>query len=249
MGSSYGLVDAMGDYFFFGYRKYRERKESVTAGQRKDFYQDYLIQLAYSIAAAGSVATAEKRITFARDILRSMAAVVRNYRGNSRGQIRTNLMMARPFTTEMAERMCFSPKGAVVKDCLELVTYDNENAQKNLVLPLPTDENTETVLPGAPTVLITKSPVVVDDTSKMVFAARLDDEVKVELRRYFDSRRQSFKSFASLLVVGGGRAVAVVNIDCTEENIFGRDEVDKKEIMEYLLPFCSALGILCKEED
>ena len=247
LGNGYALMDALGDYFFFGYRKYRERKESHADNQRREFHQDYLIQLAYSIAAAGSDATPGQRLIFARDILRSMAAVVRNYRGgNTTAKIRTNLMMARRFVPEMASRLRYSAKGATVEDCLELVTYDNDNGSKDVVLPLPSGGSANLVLPGAPAALIGELPIIIDDTSKISFPSGLADEVKVEMEKYFESKRKSFKSFASLRVVGGGRPIAVVNVDCTEENIFGEDEKDKKEIVEYLLPFCSALGILCK---
>jgi len=247
LGVSYGLMDALGDYFFFGYRKYRKRKENLSNNQRRTFHQEYLIQLAYSIAAAGSETTVEQRLKFARDILRSMAVVVRNYRGgDTSAQIRTNLMMARRFVPEMAARLRFSLKGAAVENCLELVTYDNDNGSQDVVLPLPSEVNAELVLPGAPAALIGELPIIIDSTLKIPFPADLAEEIKEEMQKYFESKRGSFKSFASLRVVGGGRPIAVVNIDCSEENIFGKDEADKKGIVEYLLPFCSALGILCK---
>jgi hypothetical protein len=245
LGGSYGLMDALGDYFFFGYRKYRERKENIAHNQRRVFHQEYLIQLTYSITAAGSEATVEQRIEFARYILRSMAVVVRNYRGgNTAATIRTNLMMARRFVPEMVARLRFSVKGAALENCLVLVTYDSDGGSKDIVLPLPREGSADVVLPGAPAALVGELPTIVDDTSKMLFPADLPHEIKEEMQKYFESKRGSFKSFASLRVVGGGRPIAVVNVDCTEENIFGEDESDKKEIVEYLLPFCSALGIL-----
>jgi len=127
-----------------------------------------------------------------------------------------------------------------------LVTYDNDNGSQDVVLPLPSEVNAELVLPGAPAALIGELPIIIDSTLKIPFPADLAEEIKEEMQKYFESKRGSFKSFASLRVVGGGRPIAVVNIDCSEENIFGKDEADKKGIVEYLLPFCSALGILCK---
>jgi hypothetical protein len=245
-GLRYAVVDALGDYFFFGYRKYRERK--VWIASKQSFHREYLEQLANSIAAAGADTGKEKRLEFVRNILRSMTAVVLEYRGReSRGKIRSNLMLVRPCTGDREKQVRFRAEGEAIEECLELVTYHNEEIH-DVVLPLPRGGRRELAIPGAPAAVAANCPVVVDDTEKIIFPETTPDRQKAEIKAYFNSKLPLFKSFASLCVVGKGRVLGVVNIDCSEKNIFGRDDDEKAEIIRNLLPFCMALGILINRD-
>jgi hypothetical protein len=242
LGNRYGTMEAVGDYFFFGYRRYRERKQRHS-GERS-FLRSYLVQLANSIAAAGAEAPDTQRIEFIRNILRSMTAVVLEYRGGEAlGTIRCNLMIAKACTAEMARQLRFTATDATVEECLVLVTYQNDDVM-DVILPLPNDRRRESALPGAPAAFVANGPVVIDDTSKIEMPDDLSEEQKTEFGAYFDAKRSVFKSFASLCIVGRGRALGVVNVDCTEEFVFGRDAIQKDEVISYLLPFCTALGII-----
>ena len=244
LGSDYGSLDALGDYLFFGYRKYRERKSSSQ--KRRAFIQDYLKQLTYSITAAGSEITGEQSAAVVvRGILRSMAAVVKKYRGDKDGAvIRANIMLLRRCDATLRQRLQFVTPGIDVENCLELVTYDDNDEHRDLVLPVPAARYAQAILPGAPRTLIGETPDVIDDTSHIDFPSDMSDKVKSEMARYFASKRESFRSFASLRVIGGGRPIAVVNIDCSEIDVFGSSGEDKRELIGYLFPFCSSLGIL-----
>jgi len=242
LGHDYSALDALGDYFFFGYRKFRERKLSIA--QTRAFQQEYLEQLANSIAAAGSNAGDAQRLEFVRNILRSMAAVVLKYRGaNNPGGIRANLMLAQPCDGERMAQLRFLADGKTVQYCLELVAYHNEEA-RDTVLPIPDDRKTESALPGAPTAFVGNVPVVVDDTNQIEFPTNLTPSQIASMRNYLKAKRAVFKSFASLCIVGRGRVLGVVNVDCSEEYVFGHTEAEKTEVIRYLLPFCTALGIL-----
>jgi hypothetical protein len=242
---AYSALDAVGDYFYLGYRKYRDRKEDVISRQRMSFVENYLEQLTYSITIAGSKISDQQRISVARDLLRTMTAVVRKYRGeNSNVQIRTNLMIVRNCTAELKARLRFISEREEVEKCLELLVYDNDEMVRDLVLPLPKSGEIKDALPGAPSALIGEAPVIVDDTNHIEFSKTLAPKTKTAMQEYFASKDARFKSFASLRVVGAGNAIAVVNVECADKHVFGTAEEEKVELVAYLFPFCSTLGIL-----
>ena len=245
---AYTVLDGVGDYFYFGYRNYRDHKDQIAMRQRASFLEDYLTQLSYSITIAGSKIPANQRTAVARNILRSMAAVVRKYRGeNSKALIRINLMMARSCTAELRSKLRFTSERQEVEQCLELVVYDSDEEQRDFLLPLPKSWDVKDALPGAPIAFVGEMPVIVDDTGHIDFPESISPKLKTALRQYFASKQAKFKSFASLRVVGGGAAIAVVNVESSEKHVFGVDDAEKKEFVEYLFPFCSTLGILLNE--
>lgn len=56
-----------------------------------------------------------------------------------------------------------------------------------------------------------------------------------------------FKSFASIRVVARGRAIGVVNVESTELEVFGSTLSEKEMLAAYVIPFCTALGILFRD--
>jgi signal transduction protein with GAF and PtsI domain len=68
------------------------------------------------------------------------------------------------------------------------------------------------------------------------------------MQEYFASKETRFQSFASLNVVGAGKVIAVVNVECADKYLFGEEEEDKAEMVAYLFPLCSTLGILLADQ-
>lgn len=248
MHRAYSTGDAVGDYFYFGYRKYRNRKAESSSRQHANFLEDYLTQLVYSITVVGSKISASQRTSVTRDLLRTVGAIVRKYRGdNSNGQIRVNLMSRSVCSDELKQKLQFAPPPQQVEQCLQLVAYDSEEMKRELVLPLPKSGDVGDALPGAPAALLGDIPVIVDNTHNIDYPKSIAPKAKEAMQAYFASKEARFKSFASLRVIGAGEAIAVVNIECSETHVFGMDEAEKKELVEYLFPFCSILGILLAE--
>ena len=241
----YGIGDAISDYFYYGYRYYRRRKDDLKDANREKLQRYYLEQITYSITVAGSQISEEQRLNAATNILRLMVAVVQDYRrGNpSSSKIRANLMLVRDCTPENRGELHFAEDPGAVKQFLELVVYENTERGK-FFLPLPPGSDSEAALPGAPFAFLSEAPVIVDDTSKIEIANKVPEKVRQNIDSYFSSKQRSFKSFASLRVIGAGSPIGVVNVESADPFVFGETEDDKRRMSEYLLPFCSVFGIL-----
>lgn len=244
LGYDYGTIDALGDYFFFGYRRYKAIKTERIEEQRRS--REYLKQLTYAITLAGSEIDNDKKAEFARSLLQSITAMVLRYRGEkSDAEIRTSLMLVEDCTPVLAARLRFGTAATPPTRCLELVAYDQEGLNEGLVLPLPDQQSAE-VLPGAPAAFINGATVIVDDTHALPFSTEIPPAVQSAMRDYFSSRNNQFRSFASVPVVAAGVPIAIINVDCTETHVFGSSAEDKQRVVERLLPFCAALGVFLK---
>jgi hypothetical protein len=155
-------------------------------------------------------------------------------------------MVVRPFSSTMPVPLSFVPQSTTCTRCLVLVAY-SDDVDRDLVLPLPESAAASTALPGAPMALFGDVPCIVDDTRKLPFAAVHPPQVRAEMQKYFTSKESFFRSFASLRVIVDGKPAGVVNLDCSEVNIFGKEESDKVTIAQYLFPFCSTIGILLRK--
>ena len=254
----YGIENALGDYFFFGYRHYRAKSDEARtkfiaertaneANRTARFHAAYRIQLAYSIAAAGAVAGAcslEQKKAVARVILASIIAVIRSYHNDEENskRFRSNLMLVRDVDDRLRNKLIFVGQlRSQVSKCLELITYDTDEAQPSIALPIA--DTLELTLPGATTALSDHDGVVVvNDTSKITFRAELPTQIRNEITAYFKS--SPIRSFGCVRIIGGGKIVGVVNIDARVTNVFGQSEEEQKRIAEYLLPFCATLGVV-----
>ena len=174
-----------------------------------------------------------------------MVAVVQNYkRGNSSSsKIRANLMLARDCTPETRRKLHFAESPDAVERCLELVVYE-DNERREFFLPLPPESDSDAALPGAPFAFLSEAPVIVDDTSKIKIGSKVPEKIQREMNSYFSSALRSFRSFASLKLIGAGSPIGVVNVESADPFVFGETEDDKRRMGEYLLPFCSVFGIL-----
>jgi hypothetical protein len=243
----YGIVDAVGDYFFFGYRHYRRMSDQARSDHTARFHAAYRRQLAYSIAAAGAVARApspEKRVQIARTILASITAVVKSYHGDDENSnnVRSNLMLRRVCDDGLRAQLVFvGQRRPHVAECLTLVTYDTDEAQPTIALPVASTLND--ALPGAPTALVHADGIdIIDDTSKISFRSSVPQQVRSEIMAYFQG--SPFKSFGSVRIIAGGAAIGVVSVDARVTNVFGQSEEEHKRIAEYLIPFCATLGVV-----
>jgi len=240
ISADYPLTHAMGDYLFYGYRYYDREREKRDRLRR--LHARYFEQVAYAIAAVMPHDGAQPRDT-ARQILGIVTTVVRKYHGNDELPIRSNLMRVSPCGIEDAvyRRLKFVEGTAAIKECLELITYDDERAV-DLVLPIPADGDRAKALPGAPLAFLGRSVEIVDDTGTIQFPSGLPEAIRQAQKTYFS--QHGFRSFASLCVVAKGRVVGVANIESDETHVFGRTDEDKARLAKYVLPFCSAFGIL-----
>ena len=87
----YGIADAVGDYFFYGYRHYRLKAQLAKESTSARFHLAYRRQLAVSIAAAGSLrgdAEPIRRLEIARTILKSILAVIQSYHNDDQNSKR-----------------------------------------------------------------------------------------------------------------------------------------------------------------
>jgi hypothetical protein len=245
--SGYGVADAVGDYFFYGYRHYRSKAETAKEVRSARFHAAYRRQLAVSITAAGSLkaGTEEiRRLEIARTILKSILAVVQSYHNDDQNskRFRASIMLARPCEGRLRESLLFVGEGrATVSHCLHLVTYDTDESQSAIAIPLP--DSLTKALPGAPTACLSDDGIdVIDDTAKIAYRPAVPRAIQAEIDTYFT--QSHFKSFGSVRIIAAGVPLGVVNVDARTTNVFGQTPDEKQRIAEYLIPFCATLGVV-----
>ena len=243
----YALGDALGDYFYYGYRYYRGRSDAAQENRTARFHAAYRRQLTYSIAAAGSVsrtATPEGRIQVARTVLKSILAVIQSYHNDEQNSnhFRSSLMLALPCDDALRKVLLFVGQSRPrMTSCLKLVAFDTEEAQPSIVLPLSGTLND--ALPGAPTAFLHQDGIdVVDDTSTIVYRPAVPHQIREEINAYF--KDNPFRSFGSVRIIAGGTTVGVVTVDARITHVFGQSAEEHQRIAEYLLPFCTTLGVV-----
>ena len=241
----YGTAEAVGDYFFYGYRHYRAKIETARENQSNRFHTTYLDQLTLAIAAAGW-ATDANRLATVRGILGSIAAVIRSYHrdeNNSKG-IRANVMIVRECDDKLRQRLRFigDAKPARITRCLELITYDVPQNEPGIILPI--SENLNTALPGAPTAFLNPDRfAVMDDTLQIAYAQGVSEQIRTEIDEYF--RHRAFRNFGSIQILGpNASTLGVINVESRITHVFGRTEDERRNLIHYLLPFCAALAIV-----
>jgi hypothetical protein len=240
----YELSDALGDYFFYGYRYYRERRSEARNNWQTLFFAAYSTQAAYAVAASGAV-TVENRLQMAQSILQNISTVVRSYHRDSADEdklgIRANVMILRPCNEEFRKLLRFAGESQVVDKCLALAASDRNDYPQAMALPVA--GNSRDMLPGAPLAFSDEDGYdVIDDTSRINFKPGVPEAVQVEIVQYF--KEQRFHSFASIKIFARRNAIGVVNVEGRVKELFGGSSEEKKRMVQLLLPFCSALGII-----
>jgi hypothetical protein len=239
----YGVSDALGDYFYYGYRYYRKQRADAAQNLQARFFTDYCTQVANAVTASGSATGARRRETV-EVILRIISTVVRSYHNDDedRLSIRSNVMIACDCDeSQRAQLRFFDAAAASPRRCLMTMAFDRNEGRALIALPLP--ENKKQRLPGAPTAFAVEDGYdVLDDTSKLDFQSGVSPAIRAEISQYFKDQR--FKSFGSVRIIGRGDVIGVVNVEGRLNNLFGRSEDEKQRMVGYLLPLCSTLGIL-----
>jgi hypothetical protein len=141
-----------------------------------------------------------------------------------------------------AELIFVGQRRSQVSDCLRLTTYDTDEAQPTIVLPVA--NALSEALPGAPSALLNADGIdVIDDTSKITYRQAVSTQIKNEITEYF--RESPFRSFGSIRIIASrGTAIGVVNVDARATHVFGDSAEEHRRIAEYLIPFCTTLGIV-----
>lgn len=240
----YGALDAVSDYFFYGYRHYRAQAQAAQSNQAARFHNAYVEQLTLTITAIGSVTDAN-RLAIARSILGAIAAVIKSYHRDETDTkgIRANVMLMRPCDDALRARLRFivAANRAQIARCLELITYDVPENQPGIVLPIADD--LDTALPGAPTAFLHPDRfAVIDDTLQVAFAPGVPQAVQTEINAYFKGK--VFRSFGSIQMVGRAGTIGVVNLEASIKQVFGQSDDERRQLIRYLLPFCAALAIV-----
>jgi len=243
----YTAGDALLDYLEFGYDYVRKRsnEQSMELRQtqrRSEEWTRYLRQLTTCIASAGSEGAMEHRIEIARQLL---DAIVMSLNPELKG-VRTNFMRVVDCTDANRSTLLFTEDRSSVKSCLELTIYDSGVVPANFSLPLVVRPGANShALPGAPAALAYSKAVIVDDTHDLEISKEIPAAIRSQIKDYFE--QQQFRSFASLPVVAGGRAVGVLNVESTELEVFGSTIEQQNALSLRMFPFCAALGILLNE--
>jgi hypothetical protein len=153
--------------------------------------------------------------------------------------IRANLMLKRDCDDQLRQRLRFVDAGtrARTTQCLELITYEVQGPQPDIVLPISNDLNT--ALPGAPIAFLDRSAAI-DDTWQIAFAPGVPEQVRTEVNTYF--RQSAFRSFGSIQMPGRAGAVGVINVEARVTQVFGQTADERRQLIRYLLPFFVALA-------
>ena len=239
----YPFSEAVGDYFYYGYRYFRRQLDQRRANNVDEFYSDYAVQMAYAVTAAGG--TGEK-FAVAQRILGIINEVVKSHHRDRRNamKLRSNIMVVTQCTPALREVMKFAKDPEEVRQCLHTVVYNAVDGRVPIALPLPTDLSADQALRGAPLALLSdKGFDVIDDTASVTFPASTTAPIQKQIKDYFKARQ--FKSVASVVIIGrDGKKVGVMNLEAESTCVFGRSDEDKERIANFLRPFTATLGII-----
>jgi hypothetical protein len=234
-----------------------ELKKEITIQQSRRhidaFLPAYFKQIPLAIAAVDHFRMRPDRATrtfVAKQILQSIAAVVFEYYGEVPGlRVNCNYMIAYHKSSppkDLSSRLRYSWGDHSRYDYfLSLEDYAFDFGREDFVLPVEgkgTPGYLDRVLPGAPLAFVRNMPVIVDDTKTLEYAKDTDPGVVEESKKYFEGKREDFKSFACLNILGGGKQLGIVHIESNTEFIFGKSKNKTEEILSLLQPFCLLLG-------
>ncbi len=258
--SALSTLKHVGNYLLYGHKHHIEKlelslhsnKESEIRRLRRDFLPSYASQLSHSLGAIyhyRAQPAPEARKLVARNILKTICAVVQGYRGKHNDiEIDANYMVAYDKSSaprSLPLRFAWGEKGRY-KHFLALETYADDMRTKTFALPVEDESDPQAakrVLPGAPRAFFNDAWEIIDSTARISYPEATDKAVLKDMKDYF--RQSRFKSFASLPIIGkGGKKLGIVNIDSNQEFVFGKTEDEKNEIASLVYPFCLLLGLI-----
>jgi hypothetical protein len=242
------------DYLNKGYDYYRQTYTEGSRAKSRDFLQSYVDQLTYAIGAINAYRTnptAALGPTVAKELLRSVKAVVALYRPDTDGSgINANYMIAYPakdLPPDKAHDIRFAFGDlARYEYFLALEAYADDKDLQHFALPVEPRVDSlsySRLLPGAPTAFFDRKRALESDTSVIRYRKGIPPEAISEMKRYFADR--TFRSFASLVIIGqGGRRLGVVNVDSDDVEVFGHEKADQDVIESLLRPFVTLLSFV-----
>jgi len=268
----YHVGDALGDYFFYGYRFYRSKldeyrarseatadaatrravaeaerekaaAEAAKENQSARFYAHYLAQLNYCVTASVA-ARANTRVQVVREILRAIAAVLKSYH-NDDGEslhIRANLMVIEDCDAELRSRLLFVPENRKQTIARCLKLIAFDTDESQAQIVIPVSASLADALPGAPRALLHPAGFDVVDD---VTAIAYPETVAPAIRKEISSyfAENLFRSFGSVRAIGRGETRGVLNVDARSPFIFGRSDAEKERVVKHLLPLATTLGV------
>ena len=247
-------------FLMYGYRSADEKLKEAKAnwsGNRVRFFRhflpDYNKQLTHAIVAVSHALHVANRSTsrsIAGMILQNIEAVVISYNEEVQDlKIAVNYMRAQAIAAVTpAEWDDVSFKHGKRDDyeyVLFLEQYVGDPMPPGFALPVwKKDGGKEHVLPGAPQAFFNNGAVLVNDTKKLDFPARLTPAIKKAIGDFFVEK--SYNSFLSMPIISNGAACGVLNIEADHAVAFGHDKAAHEEIIKMLNPFCHLLGFLIR---
>lgn len=255
------------DYLHYGYRhvkqsydeglkKLENKTKKEAEKKRKELLPEYGGQLSRSLAAVSNYLahpSADRQKDLIEQILRSICAVMHLYKSEDGRGFNANCMVAFPKDSapkKIIDKMKFGFGDASrYPTFLWLYAYANQNGAMTFSLPIedPIEPEVENlILPGAPQAFLHNETTVISDSSKIQIARNIPKSIKDQIKAYFKARR-TFKSFACLNIVYGGKQLGLVNIESSRNNIFGLNQTDKELFESLLFPFCLLIGFLISE--
>jgi len=131
--------------------------------------------------------------------------------------------------------------------------YAEQEEREAFVLPVEpraADGAAARVLPGAPQAFLHDKPVIIDDTAKTPFGARVEKDVRKKISAYFATK--GFKSFASLNIIGkdgdrDGETIGILNVESSGRSLLGKSTGEKSHMAALLRPYCVILGLIIAE--
>ncbi len=194
----------------------------------------------------------EARKTSAQAIMKAVSDLVSRHVGTPEGvSIRTNYMSLEVndgAEEQDGEVFIWGDRSRyqywLVLDCYEL----GIDLKRPVRLGVPSGEYEDEALFGAPTAVINKGTEVVSDTTKLNFAKDVPRDIRREIRDYFAREAPHFRSFASVCAYANREVIGVVNIESSSPDVFGADAKLQKELADIVLPYCTLISTLIRDE-
>lgn len=118
---------------------------------------------------------------------------------------------------------------------------------------LPVAKQSDILLFGAPRTFVSGVMEYVANTRDAAtlseLVARQDDDVRDEIKRYLDQRREFFVSFVSVALRYGEETLGVLNVQSDQTEILGPDRIYGSDLERCLSPLCALLGIMLAQEN
>ncbi len=178
-------------------------------------------------------------------LVETACSIVRDRLGGV-GVIRGSYMRNRPMTpaaTLPATCLFAEPHFSGYTSYLETVSGGGLHAAPPVIIPVagrPADH--QMVLPGAPEAVITLSPTVIGDLSRISFRRDVSKTIQRDVSKFFAGR--TYVSLASIAVSDGRIVHGVLNIESDRKDLIERDDDTLSRVLSSLSPLASLLCLV-----